>query len=63
MDNLEETPNTNEPVTKLVKKEMLIFRCYQVDSKGIKCFFQWWAKHETMFPIVVFLAYQILRIV
>jgi len=42
---------------------MLIFKCYQVDSKGIKCFFQWWAKHETIFPIIVFLACQILRIV
>jgi hypothetical protein len=27
------------------------------------CFFQWWANHETMFAIVVFLVRQILGIV
>lgn len=61
--DIEKTPNTNELVTKLIKREMLIFKCYQVDSKEINYFFQWWAKHGTRFPIVVFLACQILRIV
>ncbi len=42
---------------------MLIFRCYQVDSKEIKCLFQWWTKHETIFPRVGFLIGQILWIV
>jgi hypothetical protein len=28
--------------------------CYQADSKEIKCHFQWWAKHEAMFPILDF---------
>jgi hypothetical protein len=42
---------------------MLIFKRYQVDSKEIKYPLQWWAKHEAMFPIIVFLACQILGIV
>ncbi len=42
---------------------MLIFKCYQVDSKEIKCPFQWWTKHETIFPRIGFLTNQILWIV
>jgi hypothetical protein len=34
-----------------------------MDSKEFKCLIQWWAKHETMFPIVGVLAHQILGIV
>ncbi len=34
-----------------------------MDSKEIKCFLQRWAKYETMFPIVGFLAWKILRLV
>ncbi len=34
-----------------------------MDRKEIKCYLQWWQKHETMFPIVGFLARQILGIV
>jgi hypothetical protein len=34
-----------------------------VDPKDIKCFPQWWGKHEAMFPIVGFLIRQILGIV
>jgi hypothetical protein len=33
----EQTPKANEPSTKLVNREMLIFMCYQVDSKEMKC--------------------------
>jgi hypothetical protein len=29
--------NTREPTTKLVNKELLIFRHYQMDVKDIKC--------------------------
>jgi hypothetical protein len=50
LDILKQTPNTSESTTKLV-------------SKKIKCLLQWWAKHETMFIIVDFLAQEILRIV
>ncbi len=42
---------------------MLIFMHYQVDSKEIKCSFQWWAKHEAIFPILDLLVGQILKIV
>jgi hypothetical protein len=41
----------------------MIFRCYQVDPKDIKCPLQWWGKHETMFPTIGFLACQILGII
>ncbi len=34
-----------------------------MDPKDIKCPLQWWEKHETMFPIIGFLACQILNIV
>lgn len=58
-----QTPNTSESTIELVAKEMLIFRHYQVDFNEIKCLLEWWAKHETMFIIVDFLAQEILRIV
>ncbi len=38
---LKQTPNTNELVTKLVTKELLIFKCDLMDLKEIKCSFQW----------------------
>jgi hypothetical protein len=53
----------NERVIELVIREMLIFKHYSMDSKEIKCLFQWWAKHEIRFLIVGFLACQILGIV
>jgi hypothetical protein len=34
-----------------------------VDVNEIPCPLQWWEKHEVMFPIVGFLAWQILRII
>jgi len=63
LDILKQTPNISESMIELVTKEMLIFKYYQMDSKEVKYPFQWWAKHETMFPIVCFLAHQILGIV
>ncbi len=53
----------SEPSKELVTNELLIFKHYQVDPKGIKCPLQWWGKHEAMFPIVGSLAHQILGIV
>jgi len=32
-------------------------------AKDIKCYMQWWQKNEFVFPIIGFLAEQILRIV
>jgi hypothetical protein len=48
---------------KFVTREILISKCYQVDFKEIKRFFQWWAKYQSMFPTVGSLVCQILRIV
>jgi hypothetical protein len=45
-----------EPTKDLVKKELLVFLCYQVDVKEIKCLFRWtWKKHEAMFCTIEFL--------
>jgi hypothetical protein len=46
------TTNINEPKKELVNKEFFIFRRFHVNAKDIKCHFQWWEKHESMFPIV-----------
>jgi hypothetical protein len=55
--------STSEQMKEFVTKTLLIFKCYQVDPKEIKCPFQWWPKHETTFPLVSFLACQTLGIV
>jgi hypothetical protein len=41
------TTNTNEPITKLVNKELMIFRHYQMDVKDIKCPLQRWGKKKS----------------
>jgi hypothetical protein len=56
LDIFEQTPITSELAIELVTREMLIFRCYQVNSKEFKCTLQWWAKHEAMFFTISFLA-------
>jgi hypothetical protein len=56
LNSFEQTPNLSGLVRELMTKEMLIFKHYQMDSKDMKWPLKWWAKHETMFPIVVFLA-------
>jgi hypothetical protein len=50
-------------VKELVNKEFLTFMRFQVDVKDIKCLFQWWEKHESMFFIVGFIVHKILNIV
>jgi hypothetical protein len=57
------TTNTNEPTKDVVNLELLIFKRFQMDAKNIICPFEWWEKHESMFPIVESLAYQIFKIV
>jgi hypothetical protein len=37
----EQTVSTNEPTEELVKRELLVFRRYQLDVKNIKCPLQW----------------------
>jgi len=63
LDIFEQTINTSEPTKKLVKRELLIFKRYQLDVKDIKCLLEWWQKHEAMFLIVRFLAQHSLGIV
>jgi len=63
LDIIQQIASTSEPSKELITRELLIFKHYQVDPKNIKCAFQWWAKHEAMFPIVGFLACQILGVV
>jgi hypothetical protein len=46
-----------------VKTELLLFKCYQLDVKEIKCPLLWWEKLEAMFLTIGFLAWQILGIV
>jgi hypothetical protein len=47
----------------LATKELQMFWRYQVDAKDIKCLLEWWGKYDSFFPIVAFLAHQILGIV
>ncbi len=63
LDIFEMIVSTNEPTMKLVNKELLTFKRYQVDVKNIKRPLQWWEKHKSMFPTIVFCANQILGIV
>ncbi len=63
LDIFEMTTYTSEPRTKLVNKELLIFKHYQVNVKDIKCPLQLWEKHHNMFPTIGFCARQILEIV
>jgi hypothetical protein len=37
LDIFEMTVSTSEPTTKLINRELLIFRHYQVDVKDMKC--------------------------
>ncbi len=54
LDIFQMTIGSTELTKGFVKKELLVFWHYRVDVKEIKCPFQWWEKHETMFPIVEF---------
>jgi hypothetical protein len=57
------TTSISDPTMKLVNRELLIYKCYQVDVNNIKCPLQWWEKHENMFPTIGFCARQIWGIV
>jgi hypothetical protein len=50
----EQIVSTSEIIEENVKRELLIFKKYQLDVKDIKCPLQWWQKHEVVFPIVGF---------
>ncbi len=63
LDIFEMTTNTSEPTMKLINKELLIFKRYQVNVENIKSPPQWWEKWKNMFPTIGFCARQILEIV
>ncbi len=42
LDIFEMITSSSEPITKLVNRELLIFKRFQVDLKEIKCPLQWW---------------------
>jgi spore coat polysaccharide biosynthesis predicted glycosyltransferase SpsG len=44
LDIFEMTTNTSEPTMKLINKELLIFKRYQVNVENIKSPPQWWEK-------------------
>ncbi len=54
---------TSEPTKEVVNKELFMFRKFQLHATNIKCPLEWWAKHESLFPIVAFLVHHILGIV
>ncbi len=61
-DNFETIEITSEPSKKIVKRKLLIFKCYQVNVKEITCLLRWWEKYEMLFLIVGFLIWKILGI-
>ncbi len=54
---------TNEPTKEEVNKELQMFTRFQVGVNNIKCFLEWWAKHESLFPTMAFFVHHILGIV
>ncbi len=63
LDIFKMTTNTNELVKKIVYTNFFNFERFQLDVENIKKKFQWWEKHESMFPTIGFLAHQILSII
>jgi hypothetical protein len=63
MDLFQQIASTSKPAKEHVTKELLIFKRYQMDPKNIRYHLQWWRKYEAMFPIIGFLAHQILNII
>jgi len=56
LDIFEMSITYNGPTRKLVNMELLFLKDYHVDSKEIKSPLEWWEKHESLFPLVGFLA-------
>jgi hypothetical protein len=50
----EQIVSTNELMKKLVGRELLVFKKYQVHIKNIKCPLQWWEKHKSIFSTIGF---------
>jgi hypothetical protein len=49
LDIFEMIVGTSEPTTKLINRELLIFKHYQVDVKDMKCPLQWWENMKACF--------------
>ncbi len=56
LDIFQQIASTSKLTKELVTRKLLIFKCYQVNPKDIKC-------QEAMFPTISFLTNQILSIV
>jgi len=63
MDFFQQIASTSKPTKEHVTMELLILKHCQMDPKDIKCPSQWWRKYKAMFPIIGFLAHQILSII
>ncbi len=64
LDIFKMTTSTLKLVIKLINRDILMFKHFQVDVKEINCPFRWWEKHGNMnFPIIGFLVQQILGII
>ncbi len=63
LDIFQMTSSNMKTTKEIVTRELLDFRRFHVNLKEIKNPLQWWQKHESRFPIVAFLARQILGIV
>jgi hypothetical protein len=54
LDIFEQIVSTSELVEDLVKRELLLFKHYQLYIKVINCPLLWWNKYEAMFPTIGF---------
>ncbi len=54
LDIFEQIASTSELAEELVKRELLLFKHYQLYIKVINCPLLWWKKYEAMFPTIGF---------
>jgi hypothetical protein len=54
LDIFEMVTCNNELTKNPINQKLMIFCRCQMDTKDIKCLFEWWKKHESIFPIVGF---------
>jgi hypothetical protein len=52
LDIFKQIASTSELAKELVKRELLLFKRYQLDIKEINCPLLWWKKYEAMFPTI-----------
>jgi hypothetical protein len=54
LDIFEQIASTNEPTKEPMKRELLLFKHYQLDIKEINSLVLWWKQYETMFLTIWF---------